>query len=151
MSNSIFKLQLLARSELSLTEIHARRTAARTLYLGVALVLSLLGLGMFNFAGYLALEVRTTPAIAALSMAVINAVAAIIVVRLSRKAGPSENEERMAREIREMAYKEVSQDVEEVKGRLENLASEVSSIGENVTRATSGIRFMLGMLSKANK
>ena len=151
MSDAIFKLQLLARSELTLTEIYARRTASRTLYLGVALVFCLLGLGMFNFAGYLALEVRTTPAIAALSMAVLNAIAAAILVAISRKAGPSEGEERMAREIRELAYKEVSEDVEEVKGRLENLASEVSTIGENVSRATSGIRFMLSLVKQGGK
>ncbi|MGI9294473.1 MAG: hypothetical protein ACR2PS_10880 [Pseudomonadales bacterium] len=148
MSDPIFKLQLLARSEITLTEIHARRVAARTIYLGIALVLCLIGLAMFNFAGYLALEARMTPAMAALCMALLNGVAAAIVVFLSGKAGPSEGEERMAREIREMAYKEVSQDVEEVKGRLENLATEVSSIGENVTRATSAIRFMLGLLKK---
>ena len=151
MSDPIFKLQLLARSELTLTEIHARRAASRTLYLGIALVLCLLGLAMLNFAGYLALEVRTSPALAALSMAVLNAVSAGVFVAVSRKAGPSEGEERMAREIRELAYKEVSQDVEEVKGRLEDLATEVSSIGENVTRATSGIRFMLGVLTKGGK
>jgi len=151
MSDSIFKLQLLARSELALTEIHARRAATRSMYMGVALVLALLGLGMFNLAGYLALSVYISPALAALAMAVINAIAASIMVSLGRKAGPSENEERMAREMREMAYKEVSQDVEEVKGRLENMASEVGSIRENVARATSGIRFMLGMLTKAAK
>ncbi len=151
MSDPIFKLQLLARSELTLTEIYARRAASRTLYLGIALVLCLIGLAMFNFAGYLALSIRTTPAIAALSMAALNAVGAGIFVAVSRKAGPSEGEERMAREIRELAYKEVSEDVEEVKGRLEKLATEVTSIGENVTRATSGIRFMLGVLTKGGK
>ena len=151
MADSIFKLQLLARSELTLTEIYARRAASRSLYLGVALVLCLLGLGMFNFAGYLALEVRTTPAVAAMIMALVNAIAAGIAVAISRKAGPSEGEERLAREIRELAYKEVSQDVEEVKGRLENLATEVSSIGENVTRATSAIRFMLGLVNQGGK
>ncbi len=114
-------------------------------------MLCLLGLGMFNFAGYLALAERTTPAVAALGMAVLNAIAAAILVAISRKAGPSEGEERMAREIRELAYKEVSEDVEEVKGRLENLANEVSSIGENVTRATSGIRFMLSLVKQGGK
>jgi hypothetical protein len=151
MSDAIFKLQLLARAELALAEINARRAGARTAYLGVALVLCLLGLAMLNFAGYLALAEQVSPAVAALIMAVVNGAAALVVVSLSSKAGPSENEERMAREIRELAYKEVSEDVEEVKLRLENLAQEVSSIGANVSRATSAVRFMLGLLSKGNK
>lgn len=151
MSDAIFKLQLLARAELALAEINARRAGARTLYLGVALVLCLLGLAMLNFAGYLALAERFSPAAGALIMALLNAVAAAVVVALSGKAGPSENEERMARELRELAYKEVSEDVEEVKHRLENLASEVSSIGANVSRATSAMRFMMGLLTREGK
>ncbi len=151
MSDAIFKLQLLARAELALAEITARRAGARTGYMGVALVLCLLGLAMLNFSGYLALAERVSPALAAFLMALANAVAAAVVVSLSRRAGPSENEERMAREIRELAYKEVSEDVEEVKQRLENLADEVSSIGANVSRATSAIRFVLGMVSKSGK
>ena len=148
MSDSIFKLELLARAELTLTEIHARRAASRTLYLGVALVFCLLGLAMFNFAGYLAFSARMNPAAAALIMAVINTVAALVILALSKKAGPSAGEERMAREIRELAYKEVSHDVDEVKARLDNLASDVSGIGESLNRATSAMRFMLGLLSK---
>ncbi len=151
MSDPMFKLQLLARSELALTEIHARRAATRSIYVGIALVLALIGLGMFNFAGYLALNAYMSPALSALSMSLINVVGASIMGSLGRKAGPSDNEERMAREMREMAYKEVSQDVEEVKGRLESMASEVGAIRENVARATSGVRFMLGILTKGAK
>jgi putative superfamily III holin-X len=148
MSDSIFKLQLLARSELALTQIHTRRAVARSTYIAFALVLFLLGLGMFNFAAFLALEESFSPAAAALIVACVNGAVAVIVLILSKKAGPSDNEERMAREIREMAYKEVSQDVDEVKDRLEHLANEVNSIGENVSKATSSLRFLLGLLKK---
>lgn len=148
MSDSIFKLQLLARSELALTQIYARRATLRSAYFAFALVLFLLGLGMFNFAAYLALVETLSPATAALIVALVNGSAAFVVLLLGKRAGPSDNEERMAREIREMAYKEVSQDVDEVKGKLEDLANEVSHIGENVTKATSSLRFVLGLLKK---
>ena len=69
MSDPIFKLQLLARAEWTLTEIYARRAASRTAYLGFAMVLALLGLGMLNLAGYLALAERMSPAAAAFCMA----------------------------------------------------------------------------------
>jgi divalent metal cation (Fe/Co/Zn/Cd) transporter len=148
LSDTIFKLQLLARSELALTQIHTRRAASKTTYAAFALVLFLLGLGMLNFAGFLALEASFSPAISALIIACANGIAGIAVLMLSRKAGPSENEERMAREIREMAYREVSEDVDEVKIRLDNLAREIGSIGENVTKATRALRFLFGLLKK---
>ena len=151
MSDSIFKLQLLARSELALTQIHTRRLSIRSAYFAFALVLFLLGLAMLNFAAFLALKESQSPAVAAFLVALANGVASVIVLLVSRKAGPSENEERMAREIREMAYREVSQDVEEVKSRLESLANEVNHIGENVTKATSSLRFVLGLLKKGGK
>jgi hypothetical protein len=151
MSDSIFKLQLLARSELALTQIHTRRLSIRSAYFAFALVLFLLGLAMLNFAAFLALKESQSPAVAAFVVALANGVASVIVLLVSRKAGPSENEERMAREIREMAYREVSQDVEEVKSRLESLANEVNHIGENVTKATSSLRFVLGLLKKGGK
>ena len=148
MSDSIFKLQLLARSELALTQIRTRRAMTRSTYIAFALVLFLLGLGMFNFAAFLALEESFSPAASALIVACVNGTVAVIVLILSKKAGPSDNEERMAREIREMAYKEVSEDVDEVKDRLEHLATEVKSIGENVSKATSSLRFLLSLLKK---
>jgi hypothetical protein len=151
MSDSIFKLQLLARSELVLAQIYARRASIRSTYLAFALVLFLLGLAMLNLAAFLALRESQSPALAAFIVALVNGVTAVIVLLLSRKAGPSENEERMAREIREMAYREVSQDVDEVKVRLENLSTEVNHIGENVTKATSSLRFVLGLLNKGGK
>ena len=148
MSDSIFKLQLLARSELALTQIRTRRAISKGTYVAFALVLFLLGVGMLNVAGFLALETSFSPANSALIIACVNGLVGVIVLLLSRKAGPSENEERMANEVREMAYRELSEDVDEVKGRLENLAQEVSNIGENVTRATGALRFLLGLLKK---
>jgi len=81
-------------------------------------------------------------------MSFINALAVALLLWLSGKAGPSEGEERMARELRELAYREVSEDVDEVKARLDHLAKEVSTIGENVGRATSTLKFLLGLLKK---
>jgi Putative Actinobacterial Holin-X, holin superfamily III len=148
MAEPVFKLQLLARSELALTQIYARRATTRSSYYAVALVLFLLGVSMLNFAAYLALAESYSPATAALIVAAVNALGGVIVLLLGRKAGPSENEEQLARDIREMAYREVSQDVNDIKGRLENLVQEVNTIGENVTRATSAVRYILGLLKK---
>jgi hypothetical protein len=148
LSDSIFKLQLLARSELALTQIRTRRAVSKSTYIAFALVLFLLGIGMLNVAGFLALETSFSPAKSALIIACMNVIGGVIVLLLSQKAGPSDNEERMAKEVREMAYRELSEDVEEVRDRLGNLAQEVSSIGEDISRATGVLRFLLGLLKK---
>jgi hypothetical protein len=148
LSDSIFKLQLLARSELALTQIRTRRAISKSTYIAFALVLFLLGVGMLNVAGFLALETSFSSAKSALIIAFTNGIGGVIVLLLSQKAGPSENEERMAKEVREMAYRELSEDVEEVKDRLGNLAQEVSNIGEDISRATGVLRFLLGLLKK---
>ena len=73
MSDPVFKLQLLARAELALTEIYARRAAVRSAYLAFALVFALIGLAMFNVAAYLALAEQMSPSLAAFLMSVANA------------------------------------------------------------------------------
>ena len=54
----------------------------------------------------------------------------------------------MAQEIREMAYQQVSEDVDEVKEKLERVVGEVNQIGESVSNATSAVRFLVGALGK---
>ena len=148
MSDKLFKLQLLARAELTLKEIYARRAAARAAYLGVALVIALLGLGMLNLAGYLAFQAVLSPAGSAFAMAALNGLGVILVMWLGSRAGPSEGEEQLAQEIREMAYQQVSEDVDEVKEKLERVVGEVNQIGESVSNATSAVRFLVGALGK---
>lgn len=148
MSDPIFKLQLLARSELALSEIHVRRAAVRSGYLMFAAVLGLIAIAMLNAAAYLMLEPQLGSAGSALAMSLVNGLAVVILLLLSRKAGPSEREEQMARELRELAYREVSEDVDEVKERLNHLVGEVTAIGENVGRATSTLKFLMGLLKK---
>jgi predicted mannosyl-3-phosphoglycerate phosphatase (HAD superfamily) len=76
---------------------------------------------------------------------------AVIIAIIGRRAGPSESEENMAKEIRDMAYTEVSKDVEEVKLKIEQLTDEVKSIRAGVSTAIGTIRFFVGLLSKAAK
>ena len=151
MSDSAFKLQLLVRAELALTKIYARRTMSRAAFIAVALVFILMALGMLNYAAYLSLLDKYTPGIAALLVASADVACAVVIVIIGRKAGPSESEENMAKEIRDMAYEEVSKDVEEVKLRIEQLTDEVKNIRAGVSTAVGTIRFFAGLLSKTAK
>ena len=151
MSDSAFKLQLLVRAELALTKIYARRSLFRAAAVAAALAFLLLGLGMLNYAAYLGLLDRYTPGVAALLVASADAACAVVIILIGRKLGPSEAEENMAKEIRDMAYKEVGKDVEEVKLRIDQLANEVKSIRTGVSTAMGAIRFFVGLLSKSAK
>jgi len=151
MSDSAFKLQLLVRAELALTKIYARRSLFRAAAVAAALAFLLLGLGMLNYAAYLGLLDRYTPGVAALLVASADAACAVVIMLIGRRLGPSESEENMAKEIRDMAYREVGKDVEEVKLRIDQLANEVKSIRTGVSTAMGAIRFFVGLLSKSAK
>ena len=151
MSDSTFKLQLLVRAELALTKIYARRSLFRAAAVAAALAFLLLGLGMLNYAAYLGLLDRYTPGVAALLVASADAACAVVIMLIGRRLGPSESEENMAKEIRDMAYREVGKDVEEVKLRIDQLANEVKSIRTGVSTAMGAIRFFVGLLSKSAK
>jgi len=151
MSDSAFKLQLLVRAELALTKIYARRSIIRATFVGVALAFVMMALGMLNYAAYLGLLDKYTPGTAALLVAAVDVACAVVIVIIGRKAGPSEAEENMAQEIRDMAYEEVSKDVEDVKLKIEQLTDEVKNISAGVSTAIGTIRFFAGLLSKAVK
>jgi hypothetical protein len=151
MSDSAFKLQLLVRAELALTKIYARRSLFRAASVAAALAFILLGLGMLNYAAYLSFLDKYTPGIAALLVASADAACAVVIFLIGRQLGPSDAEETMAKEIRDMAYKEVGKDVEEVKLKIEQLADEVKSIRTGVSTAMGAIRFFVSLLSKSAK
>ena len=151
MSDSTFKLQLLVRAELALTKIYARRSLFRAAAVAAALAFMLLGLGMLNYAAYLGLLDKYTPGVAALLVASADAACAVVIIIIGRKLGPSEAEESMAKEIRDMAYNEVGKDVEEVKQRIDQLANEMKSIRAGVSTAMGTIRFFAALLSKSAK
>lgn len=138
----VLKLRILARAEMALFRIHGRRAAAQTAGLAVALVFALLALGMLNLAAYLALAEKVGPANGALIVAVVDGLLAAIVIALSRSAGPSADEEKMAQDIRDMAYEELSSDVDAVR-------NEISTVIEDVGRIRAGFTAFTGSASSS--
>ena len=151
MSDSAFKFQLLVRAELALAKIYARRSMVGATSVAVALIFVLMGLVMLNYAGYLTLLERYTPGMAALLVAMADAVCAVAIVVLGSRAGASVAEEKMAKQIRDMAYSEVGKDVEEVKLRIEQLTDEVKNISAGVSTAMGTLRFFVALLGKTVK
>ena len=144
MAEPIVKLQFLVRAELALAEIRARRTATRSAYFSVSLVFLFLGLAMMTLAVYHALQPYVGPAWAAFIVSAVDTVIGVALLQVARRAGPGENEEKLAREIREMAYAELNADIQQVKNDLVNITTEVKRIRSGVTAFASGTASTLG-------
>jgi hypothetical protein len=144
MSETMMKLQIIARSEIALAQISARRTAGKSAMFAVALVFLLLGLAMMTMAAYFALEPSLGAPLAALTVSTIDTVIGIIFIFAARRAGPSENEEKLAREIRDMAYTELGKDVDAVKAEIDQVTGDIKRIRSKFTSFTSGASGTLG-------
>ncbi|HEB95904.1 MAG TPA: hypothetical protein ENI96_05680 [Sedimenticola thiotaurini] len=146
MSDTMLKLQLLARAEVALAQIRAQRAGSRSALFAVALVFGLLGLGMLNLAGYHALTPRYGPAAAALVVALGDMVVAVVVLLLSRRAGPGEREEQMAREMRDFAYAQLNSDIEQAKAQILQVTEDVRGIRSSFVSVAGSAATTLGPL-----
>jgi len=131
MSDTILKLQILARAEIALAQIRTQRATGRTVLYAVAMIFGLLALGMFNFAGFHALSPQQGPALAAFYVALADVGVAIIVILAANKIGHREQDEKLAREVRDLAYAELNRDVEQVKAELNQIIDDVRGIRES--------------------
>mgnify|MGYP001818486909 FL=1 len=155
MADPILKLKFLVRAELALAEIHTRRTVTRSAFFSVALVFILLGLAMMTLAAFHGLTPYVGDAWAAFIVSIVDTTIGIIVLLMARRAGPSENEEKLAREVREMAYAELNNDIQQVRNDLGNITREVGKMRSSVTALTNGtigtLRPIISLLIKAAK
>lgn len=140
----MMKLQIIARSEIALAQINARRMASRSALFAVALVFLLLGLAMMTMALYFALVPNFGEPWAAFIVSMLDTAIGVIVLLLARRAGPSENEEKLAREIRDMAYTELGNDIDQFKGELNQITGDIKRIRSNITSFTSGAAGTIG-------
>jgi len=158
MKDPVLKLQLLARTEMALGRIQAQRAGTRITLSLIALVFVLLGLGMLNFSGYQAFVVRFSPALSGLFIALIDICVAVIIFILAGRTSGESNEEKMAKDIRDLAYSELNADVDVLKAEFARVSSDVHRIrsGFSAFRGGSagglgGIVPLLGLLTKAVK
>ncbi len=127
MDETLLKLRVLTRAEMTLAKANARRMAARTRLYAIALGMVLLTVVMINVAAYEYLSTLKGEAIAALLVALANGVLAVLVLFAASRiqAGP---EEEMVKEIRELALSELSADAEGLKQRFAQISADVERI-----------------------
>ena len=127
MDETLLKLRVLTRAEMTLAKANARRMAARSRLYAIALGMVLLTVVMINIAAYEYLSTLKGEAIAALLVALANGVLAVLVIFAASRiqAGP---EEEMVKEIRELALSELSADAEGVKQGFAQISADVERI-----------------------
>ena len=151
MKNPVLKINLLIRAETALARVRARRTANRIILSLVALVFVLIGVAMLNFSIYQAFVLRFSPGLAGLFVSLINLFLAGLIFFIASKFGGESNEEKMAAEIRDLAYSEIGTDVEGVKAEITKVVDDINRIrsGFSSFTGTSSVMPLLGMLTKA--
>lgn len=137
MFDPMSKIQLLVRSELALFQIQAKRMATQTVFKAVALVFALLALGMLTFAGYQALAVPFGSITAALLVALVHGVLALLLLVISQHIGTNTEQEKMIKEVRELAYKELNKDIDDVKSEVDQITTDVKKLRDNLTTIVS--------------
>jgi hypothetical protein len=131
MSDPVLKLQILARAEIALAQIRTQRATGRTILYAVAMIFGLLALGMLNFAGFHALSPQHGAAMAAFYVALADFAVAVIVILAANKIGHRVQDEKLAREVRDLAYAELNRDVQQVKEEMTQIIDDVRSIRDS--------------------
>lgn len=151
MKNPALKVNLLIRAETALARVRTRRALNRIIFSLTALVFVMFGVAMLNFAIYQAFIVIFSPSLASLFVSLINLCLAGVIFIISWKVGSESNEEKMAAEIRDLAYAEIGSDVEEARAEIGKVVNDINRIrsGFSAFTGTSSIMPILGMLTKA--
>ena len=93
MDETLLKLRVLTRAEMTLAKANARRVAARSKLYAVALGMILITVVMINFAAYEYLTLQMSNAASALVVAAVNAAVALLVIFVASRIKPGPEEE----------------------------------------------------------
>ena len=122
------KLRILARAELALAQIKAKRTGFQAALFAVAGLFVFSCLILLNLAGYQALIPKLGAALAALAVAGVNLLFAAIAIVIALNARPDRANEEMAQKIRDQATAEITKDVDEVREEIQRVSDEIAGI-----------------------
>ena len=128
MKETMFKLRLLLRSETALTQVKAEKLMVSMIILACALVFGLLTLSALNFALFVFLSESHSMVVSALLVALFNALIAVALVIYSGSVMKEGRDEKIATEMRDLAYQELSADVESIKEDINMIRSGLAGV-----------------------
>lgn len=134
MDETLMKIRILAKAENTLMKAKARRAAVRARLFAVAIGLILLTVIMVNVAAYQYLAESLGNAQAALTVGLVNAALAVIVIIWAMRIQPGPEED-MVQDIREMAMAELSADIDVVKDEFTKVSDDLKNIKSSVSTA----------------
>ena len=149
MDETLLKLRVLTRAEMTLAKANARRVAARSRLYAVALGMILISVVMVNLAAYEYLTTLMSDAASALVVATVNAAVALLVIFVASRIKPGPEEE-MVKEIRELALTELSVDADGIRKNFAKIGSDIERIRSgfsSVSTAMGSAQAGLGSLS----
>ena len=136
MDETILKLRVLTRAEVTLAKANARRIPARSRLYVIALGMVLITVVMFNFAAFEYISTQMSNAMAALTIAIVNGLLAMLLLYMATRIRPGPEEE-MVREIRELALTELSADADGIKRNFAQISSDVERIRSGFSSVSS--------------
>ena len=136
MDETLLKLRVLTRAEVTLAKANARRIAARSRLYVIALGMVLITVVMLNFAAFEYISTQMSNAMAALTIAIVNGLLAMLLLYMTTRIRPGPEEE-MVREIRELALTELSADADGIKRNFAQISSDVERIRSGFSSVSS--------------
>ena len=136
MDETLMKIRILARAELTLAQVHLQLTARRAIFTVVGLGLIVLTIAMANLGLFHAFSERLGEAGAAFAIAGINALLGGVTLVVAGRLRPGA-EEKLIHEIRDMALSELSADAAGLKRQM-------GEVSEDLARIRSGVGALTG-------
>jgi hypothetical protein len=137
MNDSVKKLQILARAQAAIVRAQVRRGIQSLVLVAVALVFALLAVGVLNFAAYAALDLRIGPARAGLIVGSVDLLLAAALLAKGLAQSAQSEEERLAREITDMATEGLSAELDEARDELREFMKSTRRLGEIAHQVTA--------------
>lgn len=130
------KVNLLVRSEKALLKMEMRKRSRQAVFIAIGLIAVLAALVMLNIALYLYLESNNTPLVSVVILAGINVVTAVLFFLIASRQEMGSEAESM-REIRDFAWSQVSDDIDEVKQNVTEFKNSMQRVSSGVNSVFS--------------
>jgi len=137
MNDSLQKVQIVARAQAAILRAQIRRSVASLVLVAIGLVFALLAIGVLNFAAYAGVEMRLGPGPAGLIVGSVDLLLAAALFAKGLAVSPPSEEEKLAREITEMATEHLSAELDEARDELRAFMKSTRRLGEIAQQAAS--------------
>ena len=147
MNDFFLKMQVFSRAEMAILRVNLQTAAKQVILFAVGIVLILLAVAMFNVAIYNTLAENYGSDVSALIVSAINGFLAVVILNVANRTKPGPEAE-MAKEIRDLALREMNSDVEKIGNNLNEVKADVQRIRSGFGGLLGGARgSMQGLIS----